>query len=320
MSSSSLNSSKATARYLVIKHGALGDIIQAIDAFASLRASFPEAEIHLLTTAPFEKLVQMMPYFDAIHLDPRAGLSQPAALYRLYQLLNQPWDKVIDLQNSGRTKRYQRFLAPKSTWVSSHKGAVHQMPDFTGINNVERMLIAVRAVGASDHTPDLAFLADGTLPEHLTSQLNRPYALLIPGCSLAKPSKRWPSAHYARLATLLLKQGIQPVLIGTKADQAAINALASAVPEALNWMGQTSLTDLMILAHGAVLSVGNDTGPTFVAARAGQPVVMVMGADTDPSMSAPKGAKAGYLKEDAIASVQPEAVLEKARELGLARP
>ncbi len=39
---------KAMKQILVIKHGALGDIIQAIDAFESLRLSFPDAHINLV--------------------------------------------------------------------------------------------------------------------------------------------------------------------------------------------------------------------------------------------------------------------------------
>ena len=39
-------------RLLVIKHGALGDIVQGFGAFASLRAGHPDAHIALLTTAP----------------------------------------------------------------------------------------------------------------------------------------------------------------------------------------------------------------------------------------------------------------------------
>jgi ADP-heptose:LPS heptosyltransferase len=34
---------------LVIKHGALGDIVQAMDAFASLRAGHPDAHLAVLT-------------------------------------------------------------------------------------------------------------------------------------------------------------------------------------------------------------------------------------------------------------------------------
>ena len=37
-------------KILVIKHGALGDIIQGLDAYASLRKGNPEAHIAIMTT------------------------------------------------------------------------------------------------------------------------------------------------------------------------------------------------------------------------------------------------------------------------------
>ena len=40
----------AKGKILVIKHGALGDIIQGLDAFASLRAGNPRAHIALMTS------------------------------------------------------------------------------------------------------------------------------------------------------------------------------------------------------------------------------------------------------------------------------
>ena len=44
---------KVQRRILVIKHGALGDIVQAFDAFASLRAGNPLEHIALMTTPGF---------------------------------------------------------------------------------------------------------------------------------------------------------------------------------------------------------------------------------------------------------------------------
>ena len=59
---------------------------------------------------------------------------------------------------------------------------------------------------------------------------------------------------------------------------------------------RTSLFQLAVLARQAVFVLGNDTGPVFLAARTGAPTWMLMGPDTDPSMSAPVGAKAKWLK------------------------
>ena len=58
---------------LVIKHGALGDIIQALDKFASLRLAYPKAHIALLTTPAFASFFTNCPWFDDIHLDIRAS-------------------------------------------------------------------------------------------------------------------------------------------------------------------------------------------------------------------------------------------------------
>ena len=62
----------AVRRILVIKHGALGDIIQGLDAYASLRAQFTKAHITLLTSKNFASLMQTMPYFDEVQIDERA--------------------------------------------------------------------------------------------------------------------------------------------------------------------------------------------------------------------------------------------------------
>ena len=43
---------------LVIKHGALGDVVQGFDAYASLRAGLPDAHIAVLTSPAFAGFMQ----------------------------------------------------------------------------------------------------------------------------------------------------------------------------------------------------------------------------------------------------------------------
>ena len=61
-------------KILIIKHGALGDIIQALDAFASVRQGNVSAHIAIMTTPAFVSLMRAMPWFDEVISDPRAGL------------------------------------------------------------------------------------------------------------------------------------------------------------------------------------------------------------------------------------------------------
>ena len=51
----------ALKRVLVIKHGALGDMVQGFDAFVELRAGLPDTHLALLTTPPFLNLAGRMP-------------------------------------------------------------------------------------------------------------------------------------------------------------------------------------------------------------------------------------------------------------------
>ncbi|MFO0109928.1 MAG: glycosyltransferase family 9 protein, partial [Alphaproteobacteria bacterium] len=92
---------------LIIKHGALGDIILATAAFAAIRAHYPRAKITLLTTRPYADLLSSSPYFDEIWIDTKPRLYQIYGIYRLYRLLNQKnWDFIFDLQTSERSTIY----------------------------------------------------------------------------------------------------------------------------------------------------------------------------------------------------------------------
>jgi len=69
---------------------------------------------------------------------------------------------------------------------------------------------------------------------------------------------------------------------------------------------RTGLDALAALFGRAHAVVGNDTGPVFLAAKTGVPTLMVMGGDTDPSMSAPVGARAGWIRQQNVGDVTPQ--------------
>ena len=105
------NPTPSPQRLLVIKHGALGDIVQGFGAFASLRAGHPDAHIALLTTSPFVELAKMMPWFDEVLVDRRAGIVHLLESWRMRRLIRGNWDMIVDLQCSQRTARYFQFFA-----------------------------------------------------------------------------------------------------------------------------------------------------------------------------------------------------------------
>ncbi len=298
-------------RILVIKHGALGDMVQGFDSFAGLRVGRPEARITLLTSPPFSGLMRMTPWFDEVVEDRRRPVFDVPQLLRIRTLLHQEWEIIVDLQCSRRTSRYHRFLTPSGTrWLGMSSGASDPYPDFTGVNNVERMKVAAKMAGGADSvTAQLDWLASAK------ASISKQAVVLVPGCSPAKPSKRWPAAHFAAVARELMASGRAVAIVGTVADRDAADLVIAEAPGCTDMVGKTDLASLTTLFASAHAVIGNDTGPVFLAAKTGVPTLMVMGQDTDPDMSAPTGAKAGWVKQDRIENVAPQAVLDALRHL-----
>ena len=135
-------------RILVIKHGALGDIIQGLDGYASLRAGHQRDHLAVLTTPPFAGLFAAMPFFDEVLVDHRASPLNILANWRIRQMFRRSWDRIYDFQSSKRTARYFAHFVPAGVeTVGKHKAASHPIPDMTGVNNRDRMVATARVGG-----------------------------------------------------------------------------------------------------------------------------------------------------------------------------
>ncbi|WP_426957282.1 glycosyltransferase family 9 protein [Muricoccus radiodurans] len=299
-----------TERILVIKLAALGDFVQAFGPFAAIRAHHPRARITLLTTPPYAPLAQRSPWFDEVWAEGRPAGGDLHGLFTLARRLRGGrFDRVYDLQTSSRSSRYRLLVGRRAEWSGIAGGASHPHanPDRNAMHTVERQRDQLRMAGITEFPePDLAWL-DGDLSGFA---LPPRYALLIPGASPQRPGKRWP--HFPALAAAM---GMPSVVIGGPAEAPLAQAIASAAPESVDLTGRTDLPQLAALARRAVLAVGNDTGPTHVAAATGCPTLAVFGPESDPALCAPRGARSDFLRCDPIGALTPAAVAEAARRL-----
>ena len=297
-------------RILIIKHGALGDIIQALDGFSSVRKGHMDAHITLLTTPPFAHFCSLMPFFDAIEVDKRAKPWNIANILRMRAFFHAGWERVYDFQMSNRSSQYLRYLMPKNVEaVGVAEGISHPFDNALDVNNRARIVRAAMRGGCAEVAADMSWI-----PVSKNEKLGR-YAVILAGCSLAKPEKRWGSEGFSILASDLIKHGITPVLAGTIADLEAATAIKSRVAGVVDKIGATNLVELADLLRGASLVVGNDTGPVFLAARLNVPTVMVMSAHTNEIMSAPYGTRVAWLKRENINDIKPAEVLAKSLSL-----
>ena len=104
---------------LIIKHGSLGDIIQANGAIKDIKKNFSDHKVLLLTTPPYAEFMSSCPYIDGVLIDKRLPRWNLFYLHKLKRMLVRfSFSKVFDLQNSSRTKFYKRFFFNKQTFWS----------------------------------------------------------------------------------------------------------------------------------------------------------------------------------------------------------
>lgn len=296
-------------RILVIKLGALGDVVQATGPFAAIRAAHPDAHLTLLTTKPYAAWLATAPWFDAVWIDERPRAAQILAWGRLRRRLREGrFDRVYDLQTSSRSSRYFHLMAPgRPEWSGIARGCSHPDPDPRRdfIHTLDRQRGQLRAAGVTGLDPDLSW-SDADL-----SGLDAPapFALLVPGGAAHRPEKRWPAERFVAVAQALLAQGVTPLWIGSGSEADLTAALAAATPGSKDLAGRTGFAELAALARRAVAAIGNDTGPMHLFAAAGCRALAVFGPASDPALCAPRGPAACWLRADPIGAVTAQAAL-----------
>ncbi len=124
----------------------------------------------------------------------------------------------------------------------------------------------------------------------------RPLVALAPGAEYG-PAKRWPVHHWITLARSLVQRGHAVWLFGSPKDAEITQAVAAAVPEAVDLGGQTSLLEAVDLLSLAPITVSNDSGLMHVAGAVGSRVIALYG-PTPLRMTPPLSAGAQPLRLD----------------------
>lgn len=296
---------------LIIRLGALGDLVFCFQAFAAIRRAHPHARIALLTRAPFADFAQTMPWFDQVIIDPHANTRQIGPWFELIQTIRTfAPDRVYDLQGKTRqTYLYALLGGPIGpTWSGAAPFCRYPRlwPPEKNMSFVGFLAAQLQRAGIDPViTPDLAWLDAPTDRFNLPDQ----YILLIPGCTPHAHFKRWPPESYANLANNFYERGIASVIIGTRDDAPVITAIHTAAPHSINLCGQTTLHQVAGLARRAVGVIGNDTGPLHLAAAVGAPTLALFSGRSNLIWSTPPGPRVTVLQQDILAELSTARVM-----------
>ena len=269
---------------LIIKHGSLGDLIQANGAIADIKAHYKSSKIFLLTTRPYVDLMSHCPYVDGILIDKRLPRWNIFYLVKLKKLLNKfNFSHIYDLQNSRRTQFYKKFLLRSQNWSSSETTLKlkEKKKDFDNAPVLDRMEEQLNKNGIKTNkikNIDLSWaLLD--LSRLIRQHSNNKYILVFPFCSKKHKNKKWP--YFKNLINKLKEyyKNKYSVLIIPGPDE---------IDDSRNFNAKVVLNDgnvlniqmLITLINSAEFIISNDTGPAHIASHLNKKGLVLFGSHT----------------------------------------
>ena len=269
---------------LIIKHGSLGDLIQANGAIKDIKNFYSNRKVFLLTTQPYSIFMSECPYLDGVLIDKRLPRWNLFYLNNLKKTLAKyDFSKVFDLQNSSRTRFYKRFIIKDVEWSSTETTLEpgQNKRDFDQDPVLDRLELQIKKSGIETEFTkniDLNWAIENT--SHLVKKYtNREYILLFPFCSPKLKNKKWP--YYKELIQKLkqeFKNKYSLLLAPGPNEIKDANELNAKV--VLENNEHVKLKTLVSLIHSAKLIIANDTGPAHIASHLDKKGLVLFGSHT----------------------------------------
>ena len=286
-------------KILVVRLGAMGDVIHALPAVARLKCSFPNAHVTWAVESHWASLLKANPYVDEVVPVPLAQWRKnPASLstwtsFRDFRrrLRRSKFDLAIDFQGllksavvtyfsrADRVFGFEKEMVRERLAASFYSDRVASHSEHV----VERNLDLATAVGAAKGP--LIF----PVPRGKPGSALPDGDFVLAGPMAGWTSKQWPAEHYAELARLLWRdRGMPLVLDCMPQDRPQVERIYTRAPSGSCIVHASSLEELIVATRRARAVVGVDSGPLHLAAALDVPGVAIYG-QTDPARNGPYG-------------------------------
>ncbi|HEX8816987.1 MAG TPA: lipopolysaccharide heptosyltransferase I [Terriglobales bacterium] len=310
-------------RILIVRLGALGDIIHALPAVGALRRRFPHAEIGWVVEERWAELLcapvyprsgprsPQRPLVDRLHFVNtkrwRQSWSSPETWHEIAvaisDLSGPAYQVAVDFQGSIRSALIARlsradniygFAQPRESIASMF----YSHPVFSDRPHVvDQNMALAEALAHERLTPaPVEFPSDSAAERKCENRLQElaltGFVLLNPGAGWG--AKQWPAERYAEVARELTHDNLTPLINFGPQEEALANAVKAASAGAATPIS-CSLAELTAFARRAQLFIAGDTGPLHLAAALKVPVVAIFG-PTDPVRNGPYGTRSIVLR------------------------
>ncbi len=300
-------------KILIIKHGALGDVVLSMHPIFAIAQHFKEYQIFILTESKYKELFQCLPFVKNIKIDNRPKFYH---LIKYIKFLNwfyeSDFEWVFDLQTSKRTNFYFLIFSflKDFNWSGIAKNCSHPHLNVSRIklHTIDRQKEQLKYAGINSKLEPNWNIFKSKVKNF---NIGKPYAILVPGGSKHRKNKRWDFDNFLKIIKHLKRKSIISVLIGGN-DEKDIYPIYKKNNSIINLIGNTNYADLANLSSTAELIIGNDTGPMHLlvaCSKSNTTKIVLFGEASDPDLCAPRGKNVTIVKEKNINEIRPENII-----------
>lgn len=331
-------------RVLIVRIGAMGDVLHAMPAVAALRERHPDWFIGWAIEPRWSDLLQITG--DPEDLSQGVGPTARGMIDRWYKVAAGEWKRkpfsvatrsdIFALRKVLRGDRFDVCVDMQGSVKSAVVGKMAGATVFVGAANPREQIarkmygqrVEVMARHVVERGCELLGAAVGevlrpgsvTLPMDTATEdwadeaVGRErFCLISPGGGWG--AKMWPAERFGRVAAELGRAGVPTVVnappIGSReVDEVVVasNGSARAV--------SCSIAQLIALVRRAGVVIAGDTGPLHLAAALERPVVAIFG-PTDPARNGPFGTRSRVFRDAASVTSHKRAAEVEAGMLGI---
>lgn len=303
---------------LIIKHGSLGDLIQANGAIKDIKELYKNRKVYLLTSEPYSIFMSECPYLDGVIIDkrlPRWNLFYLSKLKKLLKRYN--FSRVFDLQNSKRTTFYRKFILNKPEWscTATTLEIGQKKKDFDKEPVLDRMEIQLKKSNVvTNYTKkiDLSWAIED-LSRLIKQYANSEYILIFPFCSIKHKNKKWPFFQELVSKIKVEFKNKYPILVAPGSNE--INEAKKLNAKVVLENGKSiNIKMLISLISKSKFIISNDTGPAHIASHLKKNGLVLFGSHTTPRKVSIENSNFEALREDNLINLKVDTVVKKMKE------
>jgi heptosyltransferase I len=312
---------------LVVRLGAMGDVIHTIPAVSALRDVFPDTRIGWVVEQRWAELLcakdaarsgprnPSRPLIDFVHVVDtktwrKSLLSvetrrQIAAARR--EVRDQQYEVAIDFQGALKSAAFARLAGTRTVIGMQHPREWPSRMFYTTLTAtrerhvIEQYHALAEAVAGRSLAQCPAQFPHDDRNEASVARLIAPgeqFVVINPGAGWG--AKQWPAKNYGEVAKALSAAGLTPLINFGPGEEQLANVVEKASQGAARRIS-CSIGELIALTSRARLFIGGDTGPLHLAAALQVPVLAIFG-PTDPMRNGPHGTRSIVLRNPASRS------------------